>query len=144
MSTNYDISYTVWCSNEHELYDMKADPYQMNNLYSEIDSTDTYVFGYRIDKLVSRVDALMLTVKACSGQVCTKPWQTLHPKGNVRNLKDAMAARYDKFYMKQQKKVTFSECAMGYLPWVEGALEPIPFMDSSGKVARAARWEDCT
>ena len=144
IANNYDISYTVWCSNEHELYDMKADPFQMNNLYSEVSNLETFVFGFRIDKLVSRVDALLLTLKACEGEVCTRPWETLHPKGNVRNLKDAMNPRFDNFYMERQKKVTFSECANGYLPWLEGALEPIPYKDKNGKVRRAARWEDFT
>ena len=55
-----------------------------------------------------------------------------------------MNPRYDHFYMEQQKKVTFSECAYGYLPWLEGALEPIPYKDDDGKIRRAARWEDFT
>ena len=60
---------------------MKADRFQMNNLYFEVANNDRYLFGFRIDKLVSRVDALLLTLKACEGTVCTRPWKTLHPKG---------------------------------------------------------------
>ncbi|KAJ3316197.1 hypothetical protein HDU93_004562 [Gonapodya sp. JEL0774] len=30
---NYNIFYAIWCNNDHELYDMQADPYQMNNLF---------------------------------------------------------------------------------------------------------------
>ncbi|KAK5168216.1 uncharacterized protein LTR77_006785 [Saxophila tyrrhenica] len=30
---SYGYLYVVWCSGEHELYDTKADPYQLNNLY---------------------------------------------------------------------------------------------------------------
>lgn len=29
----YSLLYTVWCSNEHELYDLVSDPWEMNNLY---------------------------------------------------------------------------------------------------------------
>ncbi|EME40308.1 hypothetical protein DOTSEDRAFT_66113 [Dothistroma septosporum NZE10] len=31
----YNLLYTVWCSGEHELYDMTTDPYEMNNIYRE-------------------------------------------------------------------------------------------------------------
>jgi N-acetylglucosamine-6-sulfatase len=149
VSGEFDISYTVWCTNEHELYDMKADPYQLNNLLAR-DSKQKELFGYKLDRIVPRIDALLLTLKACKGQVCTRPWETLHPKGNVLSLKDAMNTRYDDFYMKQQEKVTFSECADGYLDWLEGALEPIPYKDSSlyrdkyGRVARTGGWDAFT
>ncbi len=143
INDDYDISYTVWCSNEHELYDMKSDPYQMNNLLAN-DAKQQRIFGHDISQLVARVDALLLTLKACEGRVCTRPWEILHPQGRVRSLKDAMHPRFDDFYSKEQKKVTFTACANGYLPWLEGALEPIPYRDKHGRVARAARWEDLT
>jgi N-acetylglucosamine-6-sulfatase len=41
----YDLLYTVWCSNEHELYDMTEDPWQLDNIYgkrSEHISTAAY------------------------------------------------------------------------------------------------------
>lgn len=142
INDDYNIAYTVWCTNEHELYDMQADPYQMNNIYNNRSSQT--VFGFEHDKLVSRIDALLLTLKSCKGKVCTRPWETLHPKGNVRNLKDAMNPRYDEFYIEEQKKVAFTGCADGYLPWLEGALEPMPYRDKHGRVGRRARWEDVT
>jgi hypothetical protein len=43
----------------------------------------------------------------------------------VKNLKDAMDKKYDAFYEKHQLPVTFSECALGQLLDVEGALEPV-------------------
>ncbi|KAK3057873.1 hypothetical protein LTR09_000948 [Extremus antarcticus] len=141
---DHDISYTVWCSNEHELYDMKNDPFQMDNLLAEGRVQPQSVFGYDTERLVARVDALLLTLKACKGKTCTRPWDALHPKGNVRNLKDAMHRKFDHFYMKKQRKVTFSECANGYLPWLEGALESIPYRDKYGRIARSGRWEDMT
>ena len=143
ISDDYDISYTVWCSNFHELYDMTADPYQMSNLLSPASNNEqTEVFGYNIDRLVSRVDALLLTLKACEGEVCVRPWETLHPAGNVKNLKDAMNPKYDEFYIEKQKKVTFTGCARGYLPYLEGAMEPIPYKGKDGQVKRMVNWHD--
>lgn len=143
ISDDYDISYTVWCSNMHELYDMKYDPYQMNNLLSSTANHEIKPsFGFDIDRLVPRVDALLLTLKACEREVCIRPWETLHPTGNVKNLKDAMDPKYDEFYIEKQKKVTFTGCAKGYLPYLEGAMEPIPYKDKSGKVKRMVNWHD--
>ncbi|KAI1260494.1 Arylsulphatase [Xylariaceae sp. FL1019] len=34
----YDFYYSVWCTNEHELYDMRTDPYQLTNLLSPSNS----------------------------------------------------------------------------------------------------------
>lgn len=49
----------------------------------------------------------------------------MHPDGRVKNLKDALSGRYDTFYLKHQLPVTFSECALGQILSVEGALEPV-------------------
>lgn len=67
----------------------------------------------------------MLTLKRCKGRECTRPWEKLHPDGSVKNLKDALDKKYDAFYEKHQLPVTFSECALGQLLDVEGALEPV-------------------
>ncbi|KAI7228456.1 Arylsulphatase [Hortaea werneckii] len=34
---DYNLLYTVWCSNEHELYDLNKDPWEMDNLYTQDD-----------------------------------------------------------------------------------------------------------
>ncbi|KAI7640680.1 hypothetical protein KC319_g13865 [Hortaea werneckii] len=34
----YNLLYTVWCSNEHELYDLNRDPWEMENLYTQDDN----------------------------------------------------------------------------------------------------------
>lgn len=143
ISGDYDIFYTVWCSNFHELYDMRSDPYQMNNLlFNTSSQAGKKTFGFEIEKLVPRIDALLLTLKACEAEVCIRPWETLHPTGNVKSLKDAMHSRFDEFYIERQKKVTFTGCARGYLPYLEGAMEPIPYKDKNGKVKRMVRWEE--
>ena len=166
----YDLSYTVWCTNDHELYDMKVslhllcllslslphrlgemgtnegwqtDPYQLTNLLSTPNTPNTSttttttssssfpssITSYPILPLTARLDALLLTLKRCKGRVCTRPWEKLHPEGNVRNLKDAMDGRYDVFYLEKQKKVTFEECAKGQILSVEGPLEPVSWRE---------------
>lgn len=81
--------------------------------------------GWAIDKLISRLNGLLLTLKRCKGRVCTRPWEKLHPDGKVRNLQEALHEQYDEFYINHQHPVTFSECALGQVWSVEGALEPV-------------------
>jgi len=153
----YDLAYTVWCTNDHELYDMtvrlfffalfpslyfkglrnwvltnpiQTDPYQLTNLHSSTTTNaTTCINSWPIHKLTARLDALLLTLKRCKGRVCTRPWEKLHPEGNVRNLKDAMQERYDVFYLEKQKKVSFDECALGQILEVEGPLEPVAWRE---------------
>lgn len=33
--------------------------------------------------LLNRLDALLLVLKSCTGRLCTNPWETLHPIGDV-------------------------------------------------------------
>jgi hypothetical protein len=100
---------------------VQDDPYQINNIYN----TSAIVCNWSVAALSSRLNALLLTLKRCKGRTCTRPWEKLHPDGSVRNLKDAMDAKYDVFYTQHQHPVTFSECAPGQLLTVEGALEPV-------------------
>ncbi|KAI4598774.1 hypothetical protein KJ359_002666 [Pestalotiopsis sp. 9143b] len=133
----YNLAFAVWCTMDHELYNMKADPFQMTNLYG----TNGTIAGWGITSLTARLNGLLLTLKACKGKVCTRPWNTLHPQGDVQNLRDAMNPVYDDFYENQQHAVTFSECALGQILAVEGALEPISYAATD---QREARWEDWT
>lgn len=123
VAPQYSFYYSVWCDNEHELYDMLEDPYQINNLLAR--TTDITkapaipLVGRPLNKLVARLDTLLLVLKTCVGVQCTKPWQQLHPKGNVQNLLQALNPKYDGFYS-AQPKVSFSLCAAGYLKEYEG------------------------
>ncbi|KXJ96085.1 arylsulfatase precursor [Microdochium bolleyi] len=137
VADEYDLSYTVWCTNEHELYDMKTDPVQLNNIYN----TTSPIYGYPPAKLIARVDALLLTLKDCKGVSCRLPWQTLHPAGDVRTLADALDPKFDDFYISGQKKVSFSACVPGYVLEYEGAVGATPY---GGGLADQARWEDWT
>ncbi|ETS83504.1 hypothetical protein PFICI_05380 [Pestalotiopsis fici W106-1] len=147
VSDAFDLSYTVWCSNEHELFDFKVwlltpmnshstrdnadhahppkktDPYQNTNLYGQ----SGLIAGYDAEKLTARLDALLLTLKGCKGRVCTRPWETLHPQGDVQNLTQALDSKYDQFYLEQQPKVSFSQCAAGQLLEYEGPQTPLGY-----------------
>lgn len=159
VAEDYSLAYGVRCTNEHELYDMKRDQYRMHNLYPSNgtqSSTADNVLGFPdtpIPKLLARLDALLLALKACKGVGCREPWKQLHPSGDVVTLKQAMNETFDKFY-EEQEKVSFDACAEGYLPWLEGAMEPVPFTGDGGNEVRIGpgggrvgwigRWEDAT
>lgn len=55
----------------------------------------------------------MMVLKSCEGDACRYPWRQLHPGGKVNNLAEALNSRFDKFY-KNQPKVSFSACDLGY------------------------------
>ncbi|KAM0714000.1 hypothetical protein Q7P37_010964 [Cladosporium fusiforme] len=114
----YNLMYTVWCTNEHELYEMNSDPYQMYNLYD----SNARINGWNPECLRQRLDTLLLVLKRCSGKVCTRPWASLHPTGDVTSLRDAIDSRFDAFY-KGQPQVAFTACALGQLLEVEGSLQ---------------------
>ncbi|OAA37401.1 arylsulfatase precursor [Metarhizium rileyi] len=120
---DYAFMYTVWCTNEHELYNMKLDPFQMNNLYGSNSTTSSF----EISQLSARLDTLLLTLKACKGIVCRRPWQTLFPTGNVSSLMDAMDPSYDDFFLLSQPRVAFTMCSLGYIAEAEGPLSPVIF-----------------
>ncbi|CAM1509412.1 Fc.00g031510.m01.CDS01 [Cosmosporella sp. VM-42] len=119
---NYDLYYSAWCTNEHELYDLKTDPGQLHNLFPKAGDTlspDTSILGRSISKVIDRLDSLMLVLKSCNGQTCVEPWRTLHPENRVETLQDALDADFDEFY-EQQVKVHFDRCEEGYIIDAEG------------------------
>ncbi|KAK4073871.1 hypothetical protein Trihar35433_3345 [Trichoderma harzianum] len=121
---SYGFYYSVWCSNERELYDMKADPGQLHNLLSSkenhIDATITIAGKqWPLENIANRLDALMMVLKSCKQQSCAHPWKSLHPSGDVRNFHDALSTEYDDFYS-EQVKVSFTNCEAGYIIESEG------------------------
>lgn len=72
-----------------------------------------------LERVVDRLDALMMVLKSCKQQSCTHPWKSLHPSGNVNNLLDALSSDYDDFY-REQVKVSFTRCEGGYIVGSEG------------------------
>lgn len=72
-----------------------------------------------LSNVVSRLDALLVVLKTCKGRVCTYPWETLHPQGNIRTLREALEPRYDEFYAAQEK-VYWTQCEQAYISESEG------------------------
>lgn len=74
--------YSVWCTGEHELYDLNNDQYELHNLYDS---------GRVTTQLVDRLDALLSVLKSCRGHTCRDPWRVLHPDNpKVQTLADAL------------------------------------------------------
>ncbi|KAL4783611.1 alkaline-phosphatase-like protein [Aspergillus varians] len=123
---NYNLYYSVWCNNEHELYDLTTDPYQLNNLYAARDLGDSMILGHSLAQVITRLDSILLVLKSCKGATCIKPWDVLHPGGAVQNLQDALSRVYDAFYT-NQARVSFDRCEHGYIPELEGPQDALPF-----------------
>lgn len=116
----------------------QTDPQQLRNLLHPDEKKPVTLLGVPFDKLVARLDSLLFVLKSCKAQTCVRPWQALHPAGNVWNLNDALAARYDEFYVQEQRKVSFDRCEMGYIIDAEG-----PQFERDGLVYRhGARWDE--
>ncbi|KAL2840171.1 Six-hairpin glycosidase-like protein [Aspergillus pseudoustus] len=108
VSEKYNLFYAVWCNNDHELYDLNSDPYQINNIYTSVPRA-----------LLNRLDALLLVLKSCAGSTCIKPWAELHPDGAVESLGDALGPEYDAYY-ESLPKVSYLVCEDGYIVAAEG------------------------
>lgn len=98
----------------------------MNNLLSPKESqariTTITLNGrheWPLERVVDRLDALMMVLKSCKQQSCTHPWKSLHPSGDVNNLLHALSTNYDDFY-REQVKVSFTRCEGGYIVESEG------------------------
>lgn len=138
---DYSLSYTVWCTHEHELYDLSKDPGQMLNLLGDKSHDGTIgVAGkrYSIDTVQSRLDALVQVLRTCNGTTCIQPWNKLHPEGHVKSLSDALSSKFDTFYEKEQVKMKFVDCKLGYLMENEGK-GPVAF---GAKSKREDIWTD--
>ncbi|KKK22184.1 hypothetical protein AOCH_001494 [Aspergillus ochraceoroseus] len=126
----YNLYYSVWCNNVHELYDLSSDPYQMKNWLSSPrqlnDAKENTILGYSLFQVISRLDAILLVLKSCKGASCIEPWGVLHPDGSVQSLQDALRSQYDSFYP-FQPKVSFDRCERGYIPESEGPQEAVPY-----------------
>ncbi|KAH8884096.1 Arylsulphatase [Thozetella sp. PMI_491] len=123
---DYNLYYSVWCTNEHELYDMTTDTFQMRNLFVDgfnnqsCSSRESLTsFGVSVYQLASRLDALLFLLKSCKGESCRHPWETLMPGQNVKSLHDALVQKYDTFFG-SVPRVSFTSCQAGYIVSEEG------------------------
>ncbi|KAF9937767.1 hypothetical protein BGZ67_000923 [Mortierella alpina] len=119
----YNLLYTVWCTGEHEYYDLVKDPFQIRNIYHQTKAT-----------VLNRLDALLNVLRTCKGPTCRDPWSVIHPENNnsnsssqnkqtkddkkkakrvVHSLKDALDKRYDDLYA-DLPKFAFKDCLQYY------------------------------
>lgn len=125
-------SYSVWCTGERELYDIEADPLQVDNLLAGLNAKGPFADfallgassssnspGIVVAKeLLHRLDALLLVLKTCVGDSCRRPWSALFPHGQAQSLEDALDPRYDAFFA-GVPRVRYERCVLGYLARVE-------------------------
>lgn len=99
----------------------------MHNLYT----SQGYLFGNPISKVLSRLNGLMMVLKSCKGQDCIYPWSVTHPQGDVKTIRDAMDPKFDEFYEEEMPQVSFDKCVRGYFTELEGPQIPAVFGRSS-------------
>ncbi|KAK8096984.1 Arylsulphatase [Apiospora kogelbergensis] len=117
----HNLHYQVWCSNERELYDLATDPGQMTNLLDgEAKDSRATLLGVPLKKMVSRLDSLLFVLKSCKAETCIRPWEALHPDGDVQGLGDALSPRWDRFYEERERMIQFDRCEMGFILDAEG------------------------
>lgn len=110
---------------------LQNDPYELNNIYptSDVDGdAKVTILGYPRTQVINRLDALLLVLKSCQGITCVKPWEVLHPEGDVQSLQDALNKKFDDFYS-QQVKVSYDRCESGYIVDAEGPQVPLTYRD---------------
>ncbi|KAJ5644182.1 uncharacterized protein N7484_006689 [Penicillium longicatenatum] len=127
LGEDYNLYYSVWCNNEHELYDLSTDPYQLHNLYPSgpvLDEIEPQLLGRTLSQTISRLDALLLVLKSCQGLTCIDPWKVLQPQHTIHTLRDALDEKYDLLYQ-EQPRVSFDWCDSGYIIEAEGPQVPL-------------------
>ena len=147
VSGNYSLYYSVWCTGEHEFYNLQQDPGQMHNLFLDPKLAESFeLAGRSFQQVIYRLDALLVVLKTCKGESCIHPWSELHPStsssatsssaAEVSTLLQALDPAYDAFYT-SYPKVGFSSCKLGYIPSAEGNVDHINFGGAAG-----VDWED--
>ena len=91
----------------------------------------TVIMGRKLEEVVSRLDALMMVLKSCKADTCRHPWRSIHPRGDVSSLEDALKPTFDAFYA-NQSKVSFSKCELGYIKESEGPQNVLAFGEELG------------
>ncbi|KAI1846284.1 hypothetical protein JX265_010871 [Neoarthrinium moseri] len=109
VSEHYGWVYSRWCTGDTELYDSKNDPYELTNLANSTDPA--------IQRVKSRLNALLMVMKSCETETCRNPWNVIQPpKPNtarschaVSSLGDALDPAYDDFFA-TIPEVNIAEC----------------------------------
>lgn len=85
--------------------------------------------GRNTEAIVHRLDAMMMVLKDCKDQSCTRPWEVLHPHGGIFTLKGALQQHFDAFYI-DQPKMSFESCELGYIAEAESREHVNPYTES--------------
>lgn len=100
----------------------QTDPYQLTNLAINSNSS-TFSFanvdGTDYTTLATRLDALLLVLRRCSGSACLSPWSSIFPNGEAQDLAGALSAKYDDYFEGLQK-FRYEECKIGFFEELEG------------------------
>ena len=112
---NHDFAYTVWCTGERELYDMKNDSVQMHNLLGKDSFDSLNSTNSDAERVATRLDALLLNLKTCQGSICRRLWYNLFPEGEVKSWSDALQPYWDT-YFDALPRVHFDNCRNGFFP----------------------------
>ncbi|PBP22186.1 hypothetical protein BUE80_DR007019 [Diplocarpon rosae] len=126
----YNLYYSVWCTNEHELYNLDTDPGQVNNLYpSSAPQPENTIFGLPLSRVLPRLDALLMVTKSCKAETCIDPWSVIHREGDVNTLGNALAQKFDSFYasVASRVSVSFEKCELGYILQSEGPQDVVVY-----------------
>ncbi|KAJ3526385.1 hypothetical protein NM208_g11212 [Fusarium decemcellulare] len=99
--------FVTWCTNEIELYNTTADPWEIHNLARGNVKPEH-------QRLLDRLNAILLVTKSCTGDSCRNPWSVLQPPNRpagkpVRSLTAAMNPKYDGFFA-SLPNVRFNHC----------------------------------
>lgn len=112
-----DWMYSVWCTGSRELYDMKSDFGQMENLVASINAKGAFAplvsSSSSFSRVASRLDAVVLWLKACKGTDCRRVWPHIFPNGEAKSFVDAMSPQWDT-YFDDLPKVAYASCDLGY------------------------------
>ncbi|KAG2444333.1 hypothetical protein HXX76_001089 [Chlamydomonas incerta] len=96
--------YTVWCQGNRELYDLAADPFELNNRITTAPL-----------RIVNRLDAVLSALVHCSGASCRNPYSLLHPGGGVWSFAGTLPSTYDPMY-RSLSKLRILRCRSFYIP----------------------------
>ncbi|KAL1889155.1 hypothetical protein Sste5346_009104 [Sporothrix stenoceras] len=120
----YNLYYSVWCTNEVELYDMRpeADSGQIHNLLHprEAKMAENFaVAGRELGVVLGRLDAALSVLADCKGATCREPWATIHSKSKFRvrsadTFLDALDPEFDYVYA-AEPHLRFNFCPMGHV-----------------------------
>lgn len=153
VAEGYSLYYSVWCTGERELYDMVHDPEQTVNVLAGLGGgggggdkaegqveVDPVVAAARVrlqvagrghEAVVTRLEALIMVLRDCKGEVCRRPWKTLHPDGGIGSLAGALESRFDGFY-ERQPRMAFDGCPVAYFEDKESSAHVQPYYNGGG------------